>query len=154
MIEERTYYEEANRYIDNAEETFKKSPIEDGHYVDNKYTVSAMGIAYAGIERAAKWYLKLKGVKLKSEKVEGIKESLARVDKKLLRTFNNLYSFFHIDGYYQNYTKKDVIKINMDDARKFIEILKPYQQTVLYKNGGEVQRGNFLQKLLFPKRYV
>jgi hypothetical protein len=48
-------YEEAIRYIYNAEDLLKKATPESRYYADLKYLKSAAGTAYAGIEKAVKW---------------------------------------------------------------------------------------------------
>ena len=62
MAEVRTQYEEAMRYIDNAKEALKKAGGNEKLYSDIKYVKSAAGIAYAGVEQAAKWLIRLKGI--------------------------------------------------------------------------------------------
>jgi hypothetical protein len=132
MKQERTYYEEARHYLDNADETLKKSRKEGIYYTDLKYVISALGIAYAGVESAAKWYLKLKGVPLKSAKVDQIKEALSKTDKKMLNRFNNLYTTLHIEGYYGTPSDSVVIALNLKRAKEFIEPLKHYKEEVVY----------------------
>lgn len=75
---DRTYYEEAMRYMINAEEILEKADPKDGFYYDLKYLKSAAGTAYAGIEKAAKWYAKLNGIQIIGGNVEMIKDGLRK----------------------------------------------------------------------------
>ena len=132
MEQERTYYEEAKRYINNAEEILKKSKKDGKYYTDPKYVISAFGTAYASVERAAKWYIKLKGVKLKSAKFDQVKEALSKIDKKAPYGFNSLYTTLHIDGYDGVNTDSTVIQVNLKSARDFISYLKHFSEKVKY----------------------
>ncbi len=129
---EKTYYEEAMRYIYNAEELLKMAVPEEKYYTDLKYLKSAAGTAYAGIEKAAKWYAKLKGIELKGKNVEMIKDGLRKINKTALRDFVSLYSQIHIGMYYEDNAKIKIVKEAFDDAKEFIAYLKPYSQIAEY----------------------
>ena len=129
---ELTYYDEAMRYIYNAEELLEKAVPDDGYYTDLKYLKSAAGTAYAGIEKAAKWYAKLNGVPIKGKNVEMIKDALRKINKTVLRDFVTLYSLIHIAIYYEDYAKIKNIKDAFKDAKQFIAYLKPYNQMAEY----------------------
>ncbi|MDA8338756.1 MAG: DUF5618 family protein, partial [Nitrospiraceae bacterium] len=60
------------RYLDNAKELLKKSPIEDNRYTDDKYVKSACGVAYLGVLKAIEESLINKGLTRKElpKKVE------------------------------------------------------------------------------------
>src|SRR3990167_3550886 len=120
MAATRTYYEEALRYIDNAEDTLKKAKKVGNVYTDKKYTKSAAGIAYAGIEKAAKWFIKFRGIKIpaNSDAVE-IKKALAKIDGKATDLFGNLYSILHIAVYYQDNNDATLISKYLGKAKEF-----------------------------------
>ncbi|MCL4537368.1 MAG: DUF5618 family protein, partial [Nitrospirae bacterium] len=60
------------RYLDNAKELLKKSPIEGNRYTDDKYVKSACGVAYLGVLKAIEESLINKGLTRKElpKKVE------------------------------------------------------------------------------------
>ncbi|MFH2142759.1 MAG: DUF5618 family protein [Bacteroidota bacterium] len=140
MKTEKTYYEEALRYIDNAEEQLKKSGKDGKYYTDLKYVKSAGGIVYAGIEKAAKWFIELKGIKMpKNADANEITKALNKINKKVLNLYNDLYSYFHIAVYYNGNNDANKIKESMTTARTFIAYLKPYNKIAIYKGGGKIK---------------
>jgi len=140
MENKRTYYQEAMRYIDNAKEQLKKSPKEGKYYADLKYVKSAGGIAYAGIEKSAKWLIALKGIKIeKDADVSEITKSLAKINKKALNIFNDLYFFLHKAVYYNGYNNVNKISDSLKDAALFIAFLKPYKEIAVYEKGGKAK---------------
>jgi len=121
---------EPMRYIDNAKEILRKSPIEDNQYVDVKYVKSACGVAYLGVLKAIDEYLLKQGLldKQLPEKVEEYQKTLKKYggihNGKLLRQFNTIYHELHIAGYYKGhlrYTKtvKDALQNAVDFINKF-----------------------------------
>ena len=129
---ENTYYDEAMRYMYNAEELLEKAEPKEGFYTDLKYLKSAAGTAYAGIEKAAKWYAKLNGVEIKGGSVEMIKDGLRQINWKVLKQFVSLYSIIHIAIYYEDSAKIKNVKEAFKDAKQFIGYLKSYNQLVKY----------------------
>ena len=130
--ENYTYYEEAMRYIYNAEELLEKAEPRDGYYYDLKYLKSAAGTAYAGIEKTAKWYAKLNGIQIKGKNVEMIKDGLRKINLKVLKHFVSLYSEIHIAMYYEDNANIKSVKNSFENAKQFIAYLKPYSQIVEY----------------------
>ena len=128
----KTYYEEAMRYMSNAEDLLKNAKPVEGYYEDKKYIKSAAGVAYAGIEKAAKWYAKLNGVELKGKNVEMIKDGLRKINKKVLNEFVSLYAEIHIGMYYEDNSKIKSVKESFEDAKQFIGYLKPYDHKAEY----------------------
>jgi hypothetical protein len=123
---------ESKRYIANAKETLKKSPVEDNIYTDVKYVKSAFGIAYLGVIEAIREYLRSKGCSEKElpRKVEEYQKALKKHggvhDGKLLRQFNVIYHEMHIAGYYQGLLQRsDTVKAALKNAEEFIARLKP-----------------------------
>jgi hypothetical protein len=88
-------YAEANRYMDNAKETLKKTEKrDDGYYRDAKYVRSACGIAYLGVLVAVEAWLALKGVSASGKKKKSIDYytfNVAQLDKKMLDYLNTAY---------------------------------------------------------------
>lgn len=141
MKSNRTYYEEALRYVDNAEEQLKKSPIDERYYTDLKYVKSAGGIVYAGVEKSAKWFIELNGIKLPKEAKEPeITKALTKINKKALNLFNDLYSYFHIAVYYNENNNVAKIKESLKVARNFMLYLKPYNKVAIYEDGGKISK--------------
>ncbi|MBF0404754.1 DUF5618 family protein [Candidatus Magnetominusculus xianensis] len=122
--------QEAMRYIENAKETLKKSPIEDNLYTDDKYVKSACGIAYLGVLKAIDTYLLLHGLEKKKlpKKVEEYRKSIksfaSQHNGKLLRQFEDIYDELHIAGYYRGMLHSvSTVKGAINTAKDFIERL-------------------------------
>ena len=123
-----TYYEEAMRYIHNAKEELRKAGKDGLYYKDPKYVKAASGIAYAGVEKAAKWFLRLHNIKVSIKNVNQIKEGLSGVNNKALSLFNSAYATLHIAIYYQDERRIDIVKSAFQAAEEFIAYLKPYKK--------------------------
>lgn len=137
----RTYYQEAMRYIENAKETLSKAGIPPGssYYGDVKYVKSAAGIAYAGVEQAAKWFLKLNGVKGPFTDIGEIRDGMRKINKKYLDYLDTCNNILHKAVYYQNEKKVAIVKEGMEAAKTFIGCLKQFDKVAEYKKGGRVK---------------
>jgi hypothetical protein len=124
-------YQEAMRYIENAEEMLVKAGKDGKFYVDEKYVKSASGIAYSGLLKGLDFYFDYKGVpKRKGRKtIEYYKSVLSQIDKKLLNYLNSGYELLHLYGYYDGGLKVQAIAAGFDDAISIIEALKPYSKS-------------------------
>ena len=124
-----TYYNEANRYMDNAKEYLKKAKKEDNYYHDQKYVRMACGTAYSGLLVALDCFLLLKGISKPKGKlrksIEYYQSSIAKIDKKMLDYLNSAYEVLHLWGYYDGITKATVVKEGFDEAYKIINKIKP-----------------------------
>ncbi|BCB95875.1 hypothetical protein JZK55_07970 [Dissulfurispira thermophila] len=119
------------RYLDNAKELLRKSPIEGNHYTDEKYVKSACGVAYLGVLKAIEEHLLKKGLTKKElpKKVEEYRNALQKYvsvhNGKLLKEFDDLYDELHIAGYYRGLLHRvDIVKGALKSAEEFIEELK------------------------------
>ncbi len=119
------------RYLDNAKELLRKSPIEDNRYTDDKYVKSACGVAYLGVLKAIEESLINKGLTRKElpKKVEEYRKALQKYvsihNGKLLKEFDDLYDELHIAGYYRGMLHRvDVVKAVLKGAKEFIEKIK------------------------------
>jgi hypothetical protein len=122
---------ESLRYIDNAKEILRKSPIEDDIYTDEKYVKSACGVAYLGVLKAIDEYLLKKGLakndlpKKVEEYEKALKKYASAYNGKLLKQFNYLYDELHIAGYYRGFLHRtDTVKAALRGAKEFIAKLK------------------------------
>ncbi|KJR41842.1 hypothetical protein MCHI_002262 [Candidatus Magnetoovum chiemensis] len=122
---------EAKRYIDNAIETLKRSPIENNRYLDKKFVREACGTAYLVILEALDYYLLKQGVEKKKlpKSVEGymtaIKKYLSIHNGKLIGEFNSLYDALHIAGHYRGLIDDtEAIKAYFKRAKEFIKKLE------------------------------
>ena len=132
-----TYYEEAMRYVEYAQEQFALSPMEKNYYTDLKFVKAGGGTIYAGIEKAAKWYIVLMGGTIaKNAKESEITKGLSKINKTALNMFNDLYSYFHIAVYYNGNNDSKKIKDSIMVAKKFISLLKQFDKPHQYKKGG------------------
>jgi hypothetical protein len=120
-------YSEPMRYMSNAYDTLKNAGIdkEKKYYLDEKYVKTACGIAYNGILKALDVYFGKKDVpKIRGRKsVEYYIGTLAKINKKQLKTFDNLYKILHLAGYYDGVTKVNTIKDGLEEAEFFIKSL-------------------------------
>ena len=128
IIKQR-YYDEAMRYIDNAKENLKHAKKDGQYYNDQKYVRTACGTAYNGVLIALDCFLMLKGVKKPTKKerksVEYYHDSIGKIDRKMLNTFNSVYKILHLWGYYDGIEKVSVVKDGFDEAAKIINKIKP-----------------------------
>ena len=123
------YYNEAIRYMDNANECLKKAKKEDNHYHDQKYVKMACGTAYSGLLVALDGYLKLKGIdkplKKQRKSIEYYQSNITKIDKKILDYLNSAYEILHLWGYYDGVKNANVVKEGFNEAYKIIEKIKP-----------------------------
>ncbi|WP_373512480.1 DUF5618 family protein [Persicitalea sp.] len=112
--------EEAKRYIDNAREILsEKAQKQDGYYYDAKYVRMAGNTAYNGILVALDSFL---GKKTKGRKdVTWYKQGLAKMDKKILNSFDAAYSTLHLALGYDGNPSADVAKAGLKEADKIID---------------------------------
>jgi len=122
-------YAEAVRYMDNANEILQKSGKDAGHYVDAKYVRTACGTAYLGVLIALDAWLTVKDVamppKKKQKSIDFYKESVAKLDGKMVSRLNTVYSLLHLHGYYWGETNIKAITGAFDDAYEIIDKIRP-----------------------------
>jgi hypothetical protein len=121
------YYEEAIRYMENANETLKKAGKEDDFYQDDKYVKTACGIAYNAVLKALDGYFITKEVKVpkRRKSIEFYRDHIARIDRKLMAHLNNAYTVLHLDGYYDGNVIVDTINSGFKSAYLIIDKIKP-----------------------------
>jgi hypothetical protein len=119
------------RYLENAKELLRKSPIEGNRYADEKYVKSACGVAYLGVLKAIEESLLKKGLTKKElpKRVEEYRKALQKYvsihNGKLLKEFDDLYDELHIAGYYRGMLHRvDTLKSVFKGAKEFIEKLR------------------------------
>ncbi len=119
------------RYIENAKEALKRSPLEGNTYLDIKYVKSACGTAYLGVLKAIDECLLKKGLDKKQlpQSIEdyrdAIKRHLSVHNGKLLREFEMLYKALHIAGYYRGLLENaEMVKDALKAAEGFIEKIR------------------------------
>lgn len=120
---------EASRYLNNAKEILKITPVEDNTYTDLKHVREAFGVAYLAILEAINEHLVThKGFKKKElpksvdEYRKVLQKYLAVRDGKLLREFEKLYDALHIAGYYRGLIYDvDMVRDALKAAKSFIE---------------------------------
>jgi hypothetical protein len=121
------YYDEAIRYMENANETLKKAGKEDDFYKDDKYVKTACGIAYNAVLKALDGYFITKEVKVpkRRKSIEFYRDNIARIDRKLMAHLNNAYTVLHLDGYYDGNVIVDTINSGFKSAYLIIDKIKP-----------------------------
>ncbi|MDR3329535.1 MAG: DUF5618 family protein [Prevotellaceae bacterium] len=122
-------YAEATRYMNNAEETLKKSVKEDKYYRDDKYVRVACGTAYLGVLKALDGCFEFKGIprppKKKRASIEYYKSNLAQLDGKMLTQLNDVYQVLHLNGCYEGVRNVAIIRSGFDSAYGIIARIKP-----------------------------
>src|SRR3990167_8274507 len=94
---------EAIRYLNNAKEILRRTPIEDTIYADIKPVQEACSTAYLAVLKAIKKYI-------------------AVHNGKLTKEFEVLYDELHIAGYYRGlHLNANIIKEIFKAARSFID---------------------------------
>ncbi len=124
-------YKESLRYLENAFDILKtKAKKEGNYYQDAKYVRMACGTAYSGVLIALDTFLKLKDSPIEKKKnqrktVDDYRDKLSNIDKKILNEYNSAYEILHLVGYYDGFTKFDVIKSGLNSATEIINKIKP-----------------------------
>ena len=123
------YYSEAMRYMDNAKECLQKAQKEGKYYNDQKYVRMACGTAYNGVLIALDGFFTLKDIKIPKGKerksIEFYHNNLAKLDRKMLNTLNNVYKVLHLWGYYDGIEDVIIVKRGLEDAKTIINTIKP-----------------------------
>lgn len=122
---------EALRYLNNAKEILKYTPVEEGNYIDIKPVREACGTAYLALLMAIDEYLLKIGIKQEKlpTSVDGYRRALQKYvsihNGKLLRSFDALYNELHIAGHYRGLLREaGVVKEVFKSAKAFIEKIK------------------------------
>lgn len=121
---------EAERYLNNAKETLKKSTIDmkTSMYNDVKYVKTAYGIIYNGVLLVLDAYLKIKGEKypLDKKKRKSIEYYMDNTghDTRLQNYLHDLYSQAHLSGYYDGVLSTGSMKSTMNLYESFVEYFK------------------------------
>ena len=115
-----TAIQEAKRYVDNAREILReKARKEDGYYQDAKYVKMAGHTAYVGVLVALDDLLGKKGKGRKD--VDWYKQSLAKLDKKLLTSFVGAYDTLHLSMSYDGNPLASVATAGLQEAEAIID---------------------------------
>ncbi len=122
---------EALRYLQNAKETLKQSPIEDNIYIDIKPVCEAFSTACLSVLEAINEALIKRGLTKKElpKSVDAyrkaLRKHLAVHNSKLMKEFESLYDGLHIAGYYRCLLyNTDVVKDYLKAAEQFIKKIK------------------------------
>ncbi|GHT13915.1 hypothetical protein AGMMS4956_10840 [Bacteroidia bacterium] len=126
-------YAEVMRYMNNAEETLQKTRKEDGYYLDGKYVGTACGIAYKGALKALDTWLEMNGKSISAKRdktkkhrsITQYRAEVAKLDGRMLDRLNTVYNVLHLDGYYDEVRKADVIRAGFESAYEIIARIKP-----------------------------
>jgi len=111
---------EARRYVANAKEILRDKAQKDGkYYQDRKYVKMAGHTAYTGILVALDELFHQESRKRKS--VDWYKSHIARIDNKLLATFNAAYDTLHLAMSYDGNLSADVARSGLEDAERIID---------------------------------
>jgi hypothetical protein len=89
---------------------------------------TACGTAYNGVLIALDTYLTLKDVELPKKKRRSIDfytRNISKIDGKMLKYLDTVYSVLHLSGYYDGILNASVIKEGFDNAYDIIDKIKP-----------------------------
>lgn len=121
---------EALRYLQNARDILKGTPVENDIYTDKKPVREAFGTAYLAVLQALNEALIQKGVGKKQlpKSIDGymaaIKKHLSINNGKLVNEFDSLYDSLHIAGYYRGLlTHANTVREELKSAEAFIKKL-------------------------------
>lgn len=120
-------FRQAHRYLSNARETLKKSPVQYGIYLDSKFVREGSGMAYLAALRAIDGYFLGKGMpegQLPAS-IEGYYSLLRRVphNGKLKAALTVVYQNLHLFGYYRGGIDVEMIKAGIRRAEEIIHVL-------------------------------
>jgi len=122
-------YAEANRYMDNANDTLLKARKDGKHYIDRKYVKSACGTAYSGVLVALDAWFAVKGIpqppKKQRKSIGYYMSNISRIDKKLADDLDAAYKVLHLDGYYDGMNNVKILAGGFEVAYDIIERIKP-----------------------------
>lgn len=111
---------EARRYLANAKEILRdKARKEDGYYVDKKYIKMAGHTAYTGVLLALDALLNNKTKKTRKS-VEWYQVELSHLDRKITRSFADVYEILHLSMGYDGVRNAKVIVIGLEQAENII----------------------------------
>ena len=121
------YYNEAIRYMDNANESLKKAGKDGEFYQDVKYVKTACGTAYNGVLLALDGYFLLKGIQSpkRRKSIEFYRNNVAKIDRKLMDYLNDTYEVLHLSGYYDGVKGVKVVQTGFEYAYVIINKIKP-----------------------------
>lgn len=122
----RKNFEEAIRYMDNANKELKLSDKNGKVYRDVKHMRVACGTAYLATLKAIDGIFILRGIPKPKRKgsIEYYEMGLAQIDKKILTSLNVAYRILHIDGYYDGFNDTVTIKRGFEEAGNIINWLR------------------------------
>lgn len=129
VIPTKDYFDEAKRYLANAKETIRKSPIAGKLYADEKYVREGAGIAYLAALKAIDGYLIRKGVKVDKlpksiEEYWELKKKHIPVKSKFNENFKLVYQNLHIGAYYQGAQSIVYVKEGLTAVNEIIKMLE------------------------------
>ena len=111
---------EARRYIENAKIILSEKARKDaGYYQDKKYIKMAGHTAYTGVLVALDALLSDKKKKTRKS-VEWYQKELSNLDKKITRSFADVYEILHLSMSYDGIQNAKVVAIGMQEAEKII----------------------------------
>ncbi|MFH0774473.1 MAG: DUF5618 family protein [bacterium] len=128
LLEPSDYYQESERYFNNAKEHLKKPAIEYNRYQDAKPVREACGIGYLGVLLALDGYFLEQGI-LKDklpDSTEGYEILLKKClvhNGKLRQSFYTVYENLHLLGYYRGGVDVEMIKSGFSKAKIIIDTL-------------------------------
>ncbi|GHV18062.1 hypothetical protein AGMMS49938_19010 [Fibrobacterales bacterium] len=125
-------YDEAMRYMKNAEDNLEKAGRDGQFYLDEKYTRTACGVAYLGMLTALDAWISNKGISLPNKKdrrksIEFYQDSVNRLDGKMSKYLKESYKILHLWGYYDGISDSKTIASGLEMAQSIIDKIKPQE---------------------------
>ena len=127
-----TPVEDAYRYLDNSKEAIRKTEVKDGFYEDPKYVKMACNTAYSGLLLAVNELFRYKGIEVPKRKKNGRQpmnvdfyvEQLGKINRKMMKNFNEAYNYLHLFGGYDGSLSKEISKNGILFAKTVIDWVK------------------------------
>src|SRR5580692_9159073 len=115
-------YEEAVRFMDNANKELQLADRNGKIYRDIKHLRVACVTAYLGVLKALDGFFLLRNIARpkKHPAIEYYQSNLAQIDKKVLNSLNVAYQILHKDGYYDGFNDIFTIKHGLNEAQHII----------------------------------
>lgn len=119
-------YKEANRYLANARETYRKAGKSGQFYTDRKYVRGAGNYAYHAVLISIEAILQLKGIPLPRKRdIDFYRKAIGGFDKKLLKTLNMAYDNLHLFAGYDGALSVALNKEGLELAEDIVAKIKP-----------------------------
>ena len=127
-IQAKNIYEQAVRYMNNANKELQQAKKNGKVYQDIKHLRIACSTAYMAMLKALDGIFMLRNIPKPKRRasVEYYQRELSEVDKKILTSLNIAYNILHLSGYYDGLNDVVTIKRGFEETEYIILKLKQF----------------------------